>query len=326
MTSHDINQSGISENEPPQNLYTPAMLADLLDVPIRTIRRWQKERLLKPMTEVMQLPYFDYAALAIARQLKQWMHQGINAGSVRRQLNRFHERLNHEIDDQQLLERLQVAVEGKRLVLRQDEHLIESSGQMRMEFDLADSEEQDTAAVVQFQPSLAASPHAMADSDQMSREMMLAQAIEAEDEGDADAAIDWYRAVLASTGPDADICFQIAELLYRQGDLSGAKERYFVALELNATLVEARANLGCVLAETGQLELAVAAFEGTLEQHPDYADVHFHLARTYDDLDNYTAASEHWLRFLELAPESPWAEEAMARLQLAGPLLQARPE
>jgi tetratricopeptide (TPR) repeat protein len=92
-------------------------------------------------------------------------------------------------------------------------------------------------------------------------------------------------------------------------------------LELDANLVEARANLGCVLAELGQAELAVAAFEGTLEQYADYADVHFHLARALEDLGQTNRAIEHWRQFLQLAPAtSPWAEEAAERLGQLAPL------
>jgi tetratricopeptide (TPR) repeat protein len=87
-----------------------------------------------------------------------------------------------------------------------------------------------------------------------------------------------------------------------------------MALELNPDLVEARANLGCVLAELGQLELALAAFAGALSQYNDYADVHYHMARTLDELKQPERAAEHWSRFLELAPSSPWAEEAEERL------------
>ncbi|MFT7642889.1 MAG: tetratricopeptide (TPR) repeat protein, partial [Pirellulaceae bacterium] len=81
--------------------------------------------------------------------------------------------------------------------------------------------------------------------------------------------------------------------------------------------VEARANLGCVLTELGQLDLAVAAFQGALAFHDDYPDVHFHLARTFDDLDEPEQARGHWEDFLRLAPDSPWAGEAMHRLDLS---------
>ncbi len=152
-----------------------------------------------------------------------------------------------------------------------------------------------------------------------SLEQMVNQAIAAEDADDLDSAIDCYRCAFAAHGPNPDICFQLAELLYRQGDLSGARERYFMALELDSALVEAQANLGCVLAESGQLELAIAAFEGALQQFEEYADVHFHLARTLDDAGQPLRALEHWQRFVELAPASPWAEEAVARMNQSSP-------
>jgi len=123
-----------------------------------------------------------------------------------------------------------------------------------------------------------------------------------------------YRAVMAAAGPKAEICFQVAELLYRQGDLNGARERYYMAIELDEDYVEARANLGCVLAETGQRDLAVAAFEGALRYHPEYADVHYHLARTFDEINQRDRAEAHWQAFLAQAPDSPWAEEARRRL------------
>ena len=114
--------------------------------------------------------------------------------------------------------------------------------------------------------------------------------------------------------PAPEVCFQLAELLYRLGDLSAARERYYMVVELDEDYVEARANLGCVLAETGQRELAVAAFEGALRYHAGYADVHYHLARTLDDMGRRDEADEHWRLFLAMAPDSPWAAEARVRL------------
>jgi tetratricopeptide (TPR) repeat protein len=90
-----------------------------------------------------------------------------------------------------------------------------------------------------------------------------------------------------------------------------------MAVELDEDYVEARANLGCVLAESGQTELAAAAFEGALAIHPEYPDAHYHLARTLDELGRAGEADSHWRRFLALAPDSPWACEARERLELS---------
>jgi tetratricopeptide (TPR) repeat protein len=91
-----------------------------------------------------------------------------------------------------------------------------------------------------------------------------------------------------------------------------------MAVELDEDYVEARANLGCVLVEMGQRDLAVAAFQGALAYHPDYADVHYHLALALDDLDRRQEAQGHWEAFLGHAPDSPWAEQARGRLESTG--------
>ena len=131
------------------------------------------------------------------------------------------------------------------------------------------------------------------------------------------SGMDLLRAAIAAHGPSAEWSFQLAEMLYRQEDLSAARERYYMAIELDEDFVEARANLGCVLAELGQRELAIAALEGAILHHPDYADAHYHLARLLDEAEAASNAEGHWRRFLELAPESPWADEALQRLEAA---------
>jgi tetratricopeptide (TPR) repeat protein len=148
----------------------------------------------------------------------------------------------------------------------------------------------------------------------MTREEMLQAAEELDDAGRLEEATEWYRVILAQFGPSAEIAFQVAELLVRMGDVTAARERYYNAVELDEDFVEARANLGCVLAELGQNDLAIAAFEGALARDDRYPDVHYHLARSLDEAGRGEQATRHWLRFLQLSPQSPWADEALERL------------
>ncbi len=309
---------GVSESQPIKQLYTPAMLADLLKVPVRVVRRWHRLGLIKPVKEVLRLPYFDYQEVTTARQLAQWLSEGATVQSIQQQLAGLAQLVP---SDGRSLQQLSIIAEGKTLLLRQGDGLVESTGQMRIDFGSLDHESEPVTSSTISIETLSAVGRAV-DANRASPtgdgaatiEEMLEQANLAEDEDRLEIAADWYRAAMASQGASADICFQLAELLYRMSDLSAARERYYMALELNPDLVEARANLGCVLAELGQLELAVAAFEGTLSQYEDYADVHYHMARTLDELKQHDRAAEHWTRFLELAPSSPWAEEAEERL------------
>ncbi len=61
---------GLVEHEQDiHRLYTPAMLAELLGVPVAVIRRWHRRGLIVPVREVRRLPYFDFQEVAAARRL-----------------------------------------------------------------------------------------------------------------------------------------------------------------------------------------------------------------------------------------------------------------
>jgi len=273
--------------------YTPAMLADLLKVPVAVIRRWHRRGLIAPTREVRRLPYFDFQEVATARRLAELLAAGVSPRAIEKKLEVFARCLPNVARP---LAQLSVIVRGKDILLRQGDGLIEPGGQLRFDFDAWEGEP----------PPPRTLP--------LAPEQMCRLAAELEEDDQLAAAAEMYRAAMAAVGPNAEICFQTAELLYRLGELTAARERYYMAVELDEDYVEARANLGCVLAETGQHELAVAAFEGALRYHPDYADVHYHLARTLDEMQLRDRAEEHWRAFLAHAPDSPWAEEARQRL------------
>lgn len=300
-----------------RQLYSPAMLAELLGVSVRTVRRWQRAGFIHPVSEVMQLPQFDFAGLATARQLATWMRQGASVSSIQTQLDALRARVGQHTP----IEDLPITADGKHLLLREGSHYLEASGQLRFGFHASDADTAQHPATIRIADASPSGPFPHPNSStELSLDDMLEQAMAAEDEEDFESAVRWYRCALSAHGPSADLCFQLAELLYRAGDTNAARERYFTAIEIDPDLVEARANLGCVLIECNQLDLAIAAFEGALEQYPDYADVHFHLARALDEYGESGRAAEHWQRFLELAPASPWADEANARLKEHVPL------
>lgn len=296
---------GLLDMESTARLYTPAMLAELLDVPLAVIRRWHRRKLIVPVREVRRLPYFDFQEVATARQLAELVAAGASPEVIEKQLA---ELARFVPDIARPLAQLSVIVQGHQLLLRQGDGLIEPGGQLRIDFEALDRAAEPTAAA---RPTVPLPTDKTLSSDPEALRNLAAQY---EDEGYPEQAAELYRAALAAAGPSADVCFQLAELLYRLGDLSAARERYYMAIELDEDYVEARANLGCVLAEMGQRELAVAAFEGALRYHHDYPDAHYHLARMLDELGQPEAAERHWREFLALASASPWTDEARQRL------------
>jgi tetratricopeptide (TPR) repeat protein len=293
-------------------LYTPAMLAELVGVKAPLVRRWTKRGWLIPAREIRKLPYFDFAEVATARRLWELRTAGASTADIERHLAALARYVPHI---QRPLAELSLVIEGKHLLVRQGDELVEPSGQLRFDFSAADDQECAADPIDSCERVVSLDGRRKDVISHARPQDMLLAAGELEDEGQLDAAADMLRAALAAGGPNAEVCFMLAELLYQLGDLTAARERYYMAVELDEDYVEARANLGCVLAETGEKELAVAAFEGTLEFHADYADVHYHLARTLDELGRAEPAETHWRAFLKLSPNSPWADEARLRLE-----------
>lgn len=307
-------------------LYTPAMLAELLQVPMTTIRRWHRRGLITPTRQVKKLPYFDFEEITSARRIAALIASGMNSTQIEKQLSQLAELYP---DLQRPLSQLSIIVEGRKILLRQGEGLVEPSGQKRLDFDTVDATDRsddENPATISFASvtgnglqgvAEAESGFSVGASGLRTKTDFLQLAIELEDEGEFRSAIDVYRSLSLAQGPSADVSFRMAELLYQVNDLAAARERYSMAVEFDEAFVEARANLGCVLVELGQTELALATFEGALEHHPDYPDVHFHLARLLDEIGSDQKAWQHWARFLELTPSGPWADEARLRIESA---------
>jgi tetratricopeptide (TPR) repeat protein len=295
------------------------MLANLLQVDVALIRRWQRRGLLRPVRSVRRLAYFDFAQVVVARQLADLLTRGTSQSAIERQWLEWNRNMQSGLPP---LSDFAVVAGGRRLLRRQGDELVETTGQRWFPFVARRDEGQSAALSAEgaADETVVALPlcESAKVSDAATPETLTEMAEELETQGELAAAADLYHAALSAGGPNADLCFALAELFYRLGDLTAARERYFMAIELDENFVEARANLGCLLAEQGLLPMAVAALEGALRYHPDYADAHYHLAKTLHELARRDEALLHWKAFLSLAPDSPWAAEVRLVLALAG--------
>ncbi|MCR4414125.1 MAG: MerR family transcriptional regulator, partial [Thermoguttaceae bacterium] len=233
-------------------LYTPAMLADLLGVPVAVIRRWHRRGLIVPVREVRRLPYFDFQEVATARRLAELLATGMKPATIEKKLAALSRWLPGV---ERPLAQLSVIVRGRKILLRQGDGLIEPGGQLQFDFEAAD----EGARAVGPEPGDARTNALQAlagprrdHAPIMSPGELAGAAAALEDEGQLEAAAEMYRAAMAAGGPTPELCFQLAEVLYRLGELGAARERYYMAIECDEDYVEARANLGCVLAEMGE--------------------------------------------------------------------------
>ena len=112
-------------------LYTPAMLAELLQVPVAVVRRWHRRGLIVPRREVRRLPYFDFQEVATARRLAELLAAGMTPQAIEKKLAALARYLPGV---ERPLAQLSVIVEGKQLLLRQGEGLIAPGGQLWFNF------------------------------------------------------------------------------------------------------------------------------------------------------------------------------------------------
>jgi len=268
--------------------HTPAMLAHLLDVSVHVIRRWQRRGLIKPVKTMHRLPYFDFQEVATAKRLAQWIASGASPKAIEQRLVELVEVLP---DLKRPLDQLSILVEGSHILLRGGEGLLEPNGQLRFDFDSfeqkQDSHGDGSEGDDGFKLSIFEEPPDVVpfrSPEDLFADDLLEAAFEAEEEGNLELAIDFCHAILARDGPRPDIDFQLGELLYRSGELIAARERFYSAIETDPEFVEARMGLGCVLQETSQIDLALAAFRGDSELPEDYSEPHYQLACLLDEL------------------------------------------
>jgi len=312
-----------------RRLYTPAMMADVLSVSVAAVRHWVRGGLLVPLKRAGSIEWFDFPQLVIGRQLVRLHSGGLSLRAIDARLQGLSP--GGAAEAARMGER--IVADGLRLSIRRGSELLGAGGQRQFAFytaELAAADEtpadilpvahhrpsadgMTTSVLIQFDP---ADRNRLSDDslEPVTSGSLLDLAADLEANGEYVEAAEALRALLQAEGPSAEVSFMLAELLYRLNDLTAARERYYAAVELDQNHLEARSSLGCVLAELGEHELAVAALEGVLRQQPDYADAHWHMAGVLFDMELPADASRHLRAFLCLAPESPWADLARQRL------------
>lgn len=293
-------------------LYTLSMLARILGVSPATVQGWVRRGLIRPVRHVFRLAYFDFQEAAGAKRIADLIASGVAPVTIERALASLG-RLMPGIERPQ--SQLALLAEGREILVRHGSHLVEPSGQRRFDFEMDDEADEDASvAELARVPSV---PRSLATS--ATRRPTVAElcdlAGDLEEHERLDEAVDVYRKALVLGGPNAEIAFNVAGVLYRLGQAEAARERFYEAVQSDGQYVEAWSNLGCVLSELGQPDEAVEALECALAIHPEYADAHYHLADILEELGRPEDAADHWRAYLAQDHRSTWADEARRRLE-----------
>ena len=275
-------------------LYTTAQLGRILDVSRDRIRLWMRIGLIRPTKIVHRLCYFDFAQVRHAKALRELWRGGISLEKIRKglaDLRRWRPDLDQPLVSLELVERA-----GRLLVRTDDGVLAETSGQMLFGFD-------------QDAPPEPSAPEPSTIEDWLDLALHHEQAGRLEDAENA------YRRALTVAGPQPVLCFNLANVLYALGKKQRAAERFCQAVEMDPEYVEAWNNLGNVLGDLEEFEQAITAYRCAIDLAPDYPDPHYNLAETYRMVGDRASARSHWLAYLDIDPESPWADRIRQELR-----------
>lgn len=301
-----------------QRLCTPAMLSKALDVPVGMIRRWERLNLIRPVKKVFRLPYFDFQEANNVRRLSELLASGLSRAKIEAGLAKLQESLSG-ID--RPLAQLDILARDSRLVYRDEVGLVEpATGQRLFDFDPTDEDSSDEDAehllnedeedVTDTIPLFAADTR----SDWQHEEWLM-RAIRLLEDGEPAAAVQAFRICLMERPYEPEVSFRLGEALYRSGNIHGALERYYTAVEADHNYIEAWTQLGCIEEELGRLDDALDAFEIALKVHPDFPDAQRHKAEVLHKLGRTSEAIPLWEAYLKHESRGPWAEAARQRLE-----------
>ncbi len=288
------------------SVYTPAMLSQLLDVPVTEIRRWERVGLIHPVRRVLRLPYFDFAEVSAARRLAELVLGGASIATLTTSLQRLRTVLPH-VD--RPLAQLQILSRGRSLLVKDPVGWLDSASGQRV-FSFETTEE---GVSTETEADVVAFPRPA--PLQRSPEDWFREGCRLSEQHELTAAVEAFRLALIERPCVGENHFHLADTLYRQGNHSGAIERYYAAVEHDHLYLEAWMQLGCVLAEVGEFASAKDAFGVALDLHPELPDAHYHLAQVHEKLNDESAAKAHWERYLAFEARGPWAELARRRLE-----------
>ena len=297
-------------------LYTPAMLCQSLNVPIGTIRRWERLGLIRPVRKVYRLPYFDYSEAAGVRRLSELLTAGIPLHQLESSLIKLRTMLPG-LD--RPLAQLNLLAQDSRLLVRDAHGLVEPfTGQRCFDFVPPAPRDEDAPAPDGTLAAYPAFPQAADLRAHWSADQWFEEGCRLLDEHDTAGAIEALRSALMSRPGSPEINFHLAEALFREGNQEGALERYYAAVEADHEYLESWTQIGCLHAAQGKLQFAMEAFSIALSVHADYPDAHWHVADVLVQLGRPEEAAAHWRKYLEYDRRGPWADQARQWLEAKG--------
>lgn len=121
---------------------------------------------------------------------------------------------------------------------------------------------------------------------------------------------EWLTVALRENPDSVPLLFSLGETVYRQGDPAGAILSFNKALALDPENLHVMLSLGYAEYDSKNFKRAAEIFRQALARDQDYADAHYGLGLAALRMQDNGLAREAFERFLQLAPQSPFAGKA----------------
>ena len=294
-------QIGIGElEEHIHRLYTVQQLRRILGIPGDRLRRWIRSGFIRPTRTVHRLAYFDFSQVATAKALWKLVQAGVPVARIRQSLRQLRKWLP---DVENPLAQLPLLDHDRQILVRlEDSKIADPDGQLYFPFP-------------EFTPGAPVERPIQIPDASRTVEEWIDLGLRHESEACLEEAERAYRRALRISGPDAEACFNLGNVVYSRGDKKQAAHLFLEAVRLDEEYVEAWNNLGNVLAELEELREAIGAYRKALDIEPLYADAHFNLAEALRHSGEVGEARVHWRAYLRQDPRSSWAEQVRKNLR-----------
>jgi tetratricopeptide (TPR) repeat protein len=153
-----------------------------------------------------------------------------------------------------------------------------------------------------------------AESQRNQQDRFLA-AVQAEEAGERQQAINLYEAIVAADPTYAAAFINLGTIYFHLRQYGRAEELYRHATEVDPEYVLAFFDLGNVLDELDRPLESIAAYEEAVALAPRYGDAHYNLALAYERRGALRQALRHWQAYLRLDRTGPWADHARGQIR-----------
>lgn len=269
--------------------FTTREVAEVLGLSTSRILSWTRRGLLTPERGRGGAYVFSFQDIVLLRTAKELLASEVPSRRVRAAL----EALREQLPVGRPLSAVRISAVGDRVLVRDADAVWEpDSGQLAIDFSVAEIAERAAPAALRAVSEQAGSPGMSAD-DWYDTALDL-EAVAPE------SAMEAYREALALEPDHADAHVNLGRLLHEQGALADAERHYRAAAAADSGGARARYNLGVALEDQGREPEAIEAYRDALRIDDGLAAAHFNLSRLCEAAGDESEALSHLAAYKRL--------------------------